>query len=336
MWTLRRACAVFACLAALAGCYAAVPSENRPAGALRGVNRSAAALPAEILYVAGGSGPTHKPFLEVFDGGDKSVSPSPIYTIAPNHGGSFGSFAVDSHNTLYVANELPNGTIVQSFPAGATTPSMSCTVAYVTQRITVHNGTLYMPAPGYKINEYALPLSGPNCPRPARVLVDRYALLRGSTIGLIGVAVDANDNVYDSWQTAREGAGRINRFRAGSPNAQLYAIGGKTFTGFDLTTDSHGHLITNVDDYGSSNFNDIAVYPKSLSKPLLSYPMYDGQYLGVALANNETELFMAKDNPSTQVDVYSYDADTGTVGKIIRSFTNVWYYAQPIAVFSRN
>jgi hypothetical protein len=334
MWTLRRACAVFAILTSLVGCYAAVPLENRPASGVQGAHRSAA-LPAEILYVAGGSGPTQEPFIEVFDGAHKS--PTPIYTIAPNRGGIFGPLAVDSHNTLYVANEFQNGAIIESFPAGATTPSTSCILTYVPQRIAVHNGTLYAPAPGYKINEYTLPLSGPDCPRPTRVLLDQYALLRGASLGIVGVAVDAKGNIYDSWQTGRgTGAGRIDRFRTGSPDAQLYEVEGSSFTGFELTTDTHGHLITTVDDYRGGIFNDIAVYPGTLRKPLLSYPMYDGLYMGVALANNETELFMAKDYPSTQVDVYAYDAATGVVGKILRSFTNVWIYAQPIAVYSRH
>jgi len=336
MWTLRRACALFASLASLAGCSAAVPSGNSPAGGALAAQRAKASLPSEILYVAGGPRLEHKPFLEVLDGTDTSGSPAPIYTIAPNRGGTFGPLAVDSHNTLYVANQFPNGAIIESFSSGATTPSTLCTLTYLPQRIAVRNGTLYVPAPGFKIDEYSLPLSGPNCPRPTRVLLDRYALLRGSTNGLVGVAADETGNVYDSWEDTNGFGGRIDRFRPGSVDAQLYGVGGKNFSGFDLTTDAHGHVITNVDDYGASNFNEIAVYPRALRKPLLSYPLDDGQYLGVALANNETELFMAKDYPSTQVDVYAYDATTGTVGKVIRSFSNIWYYAQPIAVYSRN
>ena len=178
MWTLRRACALFACLASLAGCYAAFRQKIGP----RALSRGCIDQPLRFRWRF-------------------CMSPA-----APAQLASLSSKCLMAPTSLYRPLrfiplrrtwrfvQLLRGRLAQhvvcrqrtskwhdnrSFPAGAATPSMSCTVAYVTQRIAVHNGTLLHARARIQDQQYALPLSGPELPAAGQVLVDRYALLRG-------------------------------------------------------------------------------------------------------------------------------------------------------------
>jgi hypothetical protein len=321
---------LFAILAACTG--AVLPGEGvHPIPPSR-LTESPMLLPPNLLYVTGGPTSTRHPFIAVFNAQDKSPSPQPIYTISPKGGGEYGLFAVDASNDLFAVNYFANGAELLVFPSGKAKPTTMCLLDNAPRGIYITHATLYLTTALYTIEEYSLPIhAGKTCPSPNRVLTDQRAQLRG-TLGLWAVAVDPTGDVFDVWQS--QNGQRIDEFRVGSKAARRFASLGQTYGAFAMTSDASGDLITNISGTGSQ-WNSIAVFPHGSHRPKRFQPIPNGQYLGVAVAGHGTELFAAKDYPATAVGVYAYDQMNGHVGSLLRSFPNVWYYAQSIAVFSR-
>jgi hypothetical protein len=291
------------------------------------------ALPPNLLYVAGGPTTEPHPFIEVFNARDTSKSPTPIYTIAPIGGGSYGLFAVDGTNDLFAINYFSNGAQLLVFPSGKTKPKVSCRLSSVPQGMSIAGGVLYLSTAGYTVEEYTLPIAaGSTCPNPTQTLTDQRAKLRGQS-GLWQPAVDSKGDVFDLWVDGTLGE-KIDEFSAGSKTAHQYAPLPKTFADFYMTADPGGNLITSISGSGTQ-YESIAVFPHGKHFPKRFHPIANGAYLGFAVAGRGTELYAAVDYPTTRVEVFAYNSQTGQVGSLLRSFTDVWYYNQSVAVFSR-
>ncbi len=291
-------------------------------------------LPAEVLYVLGGTQKTRQPFINVFNAQDTAPNPTPLYTIPPNGDGGFGVLAVDSQNNLFV--EKAAGSIVKlyMYPAGQSKPSVVCLLPFIPNNMSIAGNVLYIATRSNSINEYVVPFSaGKTCPSPAKTITDKIAE-RESNTGILGVSADPFGDVFDTWQ-ASPANGFMDEFNAGSNHAHSYARLGDYYASFYMTSDRKGNMITNIRNSSENPMDSIAVFPRGSKVANLFDPINDGQYLGMAVATNDTELFVAVDYPTTEVQVYSYDAKTATVGSLKRTFTNVWYYAQSIAVFSQ-
>ncbi|MBV9233100.1 MAG: hypothetical protein JO030_03575 [Candidatus Eremiobacteraeota bacterium] len=225
---------------------------------------TAAARPRELLYVAGGSARTRHPYIEVFNAQDTSPTPAPLYTIAPTGDGAYGSFAVDAAGNLYAMNYYQNGATLLVFPSGKTKAAVTCLLDTMPSNVYLANNTLYVSTYVYTIEEYSLPIhAGRICPKPARVLTDSRAKLRGG--GLFALAVDPKDNVFDVW-SRRPGSGyAIDVFARGSKNPRQYVELPRT-SGYAMLSDGVGNLITNVGHAGRST-NAIAVFPSGSRDP---------------------------------------------------------------------
>lgn len=322
--TLCAACAL------LAGCGGAQPPINAPgampqSGAVR-------ALPSDLLYVAGGPSSTVHPSIEVFNALDNSQNPKPIYTIGPRGGGTYDLLAVDAANNLYVVNFFANGAKLLTFPSGKTQPDVECVLDNVPHDTFIAGKTFYSTTKNYTIEEYALPIRrGKACPKPARVLTDERAELRGYQ-GLWGVAVDPHGDIFDIWQPPN--GEKIDEFPAGSAKARRFASLKQTEAAFYMTSDRSGNVITNFGSEAPQSDSIVVFRPGGRTHKLF-YPISNGAYLGVALADKNTELFAAKDYPQTTVSAYSYDPSRGRVGRVLRTFSlGIWVDAQSIAVFS--
>ncbi len=293
-----------------------------------------AGLPAEILYVTGGAQATRHPDIEVFDGEDTSGSGQPIYTIPPRSGGEYGSLMVDSKNNLYATNYFARAVELDVFPSGQRKPAIVCTLDATPSDATIVGNTLYLTTQAFTIEEYALPFhEGQNCPPPTRVLTDRNAKLHGRD--LLAVAPDPQGNLFDTWINAGgQEPEYLDEFRGSSKTAHRYAALGESFS-YSMVSDSNGNLITDVSPNGVGESNDIAVFPYGSRKPALFDPISTGLYEAFAFGKNDTELFALPDYPTPEVQVYAYDAKTAKVGALLRSFTNIWFYAGSIAVYSK-
>ncbi|HZY97908.1 MAG TPA: hypothetical protein VFE35_12505 [Candidatus Cybelea sp.] len=327
--TRRLQFVLFAILAACAG--VSVPGNGPHLLPSTKLAQSRLALPSELLYVAGGPTEEPHPFIEVFNAQDTSSSPQPIYTIPPIGGGSYFLLAVDATNDLFAIN-LTNRAKLLVFPSGKSVPSISCVLANTPQGIYIARNVLYLATALYTIEEYALPIhAGHKCPNPNATLTDQRAKLRG-TLGLWAPVVDPHGDIFDIWF---DGLGEtIDEFPAGSKRARRFAPLPNTGGAYYLLSDSSGNLVTSIAGTGSQ-YDSIAMFPHGMHSPKRFHPISNGSYLGFAIAEHGTELFAARDYPTTEVQVYAYDSTTGNVGRLLRSFTDVWYYAQPIAVFSR-
>lgn len=295
--------------------------------------REHGALPPNLLYVAGGPTSEPHPFIEVFNALDSSPSPQPLYTIAPVGGGSYGRLAVDGANDLFAENYFANGVKLVVFPSGKTRPKVSCLLDSVPQGIYIANNVLYLATRSFTIEEYSLPiLAGRTCPKPISVLTDQRAQLRGED-GLWALAVDPGSNIFDIWIQANAGA-KIDEFPAGSMKARRFAPLPNSFDALYLVSDSGGNLVTSISGTGSY-WDSIAMFPHGSHTPERFQPIPNGTYFGFALAHGGTELFAVKNYPTTEVEAFRYDSRTGKVGNLLRSFTDVWYNAESIAVYSR-
>jgi hypothetical protein len=315
--------------ALFAGCGGSQPPIGAPDIAS---HISAAALPANLLYVLGGPRSTRHPSIEIFNALDNSKNPQPIYTIGPKENGAYGLLAVDKANNLFAVNYFENGAKLLTFPPGETRPNMICRLDNVPQGTFIARNTFYFTTKNYTAEEYSLPLHvGKGCSRPSKVITDQRAKLRGE-FGLFGIAVDPHGNVFDVWDSS--GGQRIDEFSLGSTKARRFVSLGQTDEADYMTSDSRGNLITNFGTQKPQS-EAIAVLPPVGRPRKLFDQISDGTYLGVALADDDTELFSAKDYPATTVSAYAYDPTTGRVGRVLRTFSNIWYYAGSIAVFSR-
>ncbi len=315
----------------LAGCATPAGSFNDTHGVMpaASLEKPSPKLPSELLYVDGGSG--SYPYIEVFNGKEKSPRQKPIYKIAQRSGGRYGLLAVDSDNNLYVVNYLSNGSELDVFPSGETEPAISCLLAQSPTGSYIEGSVLYLTTPEFKIEEYPLPLRDREiCPKPAKTLTDQHAKLNGKLF--FTVAADGVGDVFDIWQSGASEES-IDEFPSRSEKARAYAPLGQS-AAFYMTTDAKGNLATSISPNGIGEGDDLAIFPYSSHHPKLYHPIRDGSYFGLAFAEHDTELFAAVDYPATTVEVYAYDPQTHHVGELLRSFSNVWYYAQSIAVFS--
>ena len=291
-----------------------------------------------LLYVAGGSQSTRHPDIEVFNAQQKGSNVQPLYTIPPRGGGSYDLLAVDGKNDLYVMNDFPNGTQLDVFAPGTTTPEISCLLGAAPSRLgmSITGSTLYVSTKRYTIEEYSLPLhAAKNCSKPAKTLTDERAKLRGDF--MFGVVATPQGSIFDDWQSDEgEGPQYLDEFPAGSKNARRYAPL-RLDAGYYLASDSRGNLVADVSVTSNGYGGKIALFRYGSHHPTLSHPISNGMYLGFAFGNRDTELFAAQDNPSTVVGVYAYDPATAKVGKELRSYSSgIWRGAQSIAVFSRS
>ncbi|HEV3091837.1 MAG TPA: hypothetical protein VGX91_10420 [Candidatus Cybelea sp.] len=325
--------AIPAALLLIAGCGGSSLTPANLAQAVPEVRAARhAALPAEILYVTDGAQTTRHPEIEVFDAEDKSGSRQPIYTIPPRDGGEWGYLMVDAKNDLYATNYFANATQLDVFPSGQTKPSIVCTLDATPSDATIAGDTLYVTTQAFTIEEFALPLHhGKNCPAPTRVLTDRTAKLHGRDF--LGVTADPHGNLFDTWIDAGgQEPEYLDEFRGAAKTAHRYAALGESFS-YSMISDSNGNLITDVSPDGVTD--DVAVFPYGLRKPVLFDPISTGLYEAFAFGKNDTELFVLPDYPTPEVQVYAYDPKTAKVGKLLRSFANIWFYAGSIAVYSK-
>ncbi|MBV9263603.1 MAG: hypothetical protein JO324_04715 [Candidatus Eremiobacteraeota bacterium] len=319
-----------AAFAVLAACSTGtLPGGARNGSAVR-ADASGAALPRELLYVTGGAPTTRHPYIEVFNAQDTSPTPAPLYTIAPTGDGVYGPFSVDAANNLYAMNYYQNGAVLLVFPSGTTKAAVKCLLDTMPSNIYLANYTLYVSTRAYTIEEYSLPIrAGRNCPKPARVLTDLRAKLRGA--GLFAVAVDAQGNVFDVWSPGANY--EIDVFPLGSKNARQYVKLPQS-SGDAMLSDAAGNLITNVGHAGR-NTNAIAVFPYRSRDPNIFDTIAQGRYFGFALGDDDTELFAMRNYPAVEVGVWSYDPRGAQVGRKLHSLTNIYPNSGSIAVFSK-
>ncbi len=294
-----------------------------------------AVLPAVLLYVLGGARTSRHPDIEVFDGTRHKPGQKPLYTIPSRRSGEYGLLVVDEKNNLYATNAFYNAVELDMFPSGQTKPTIQCTFASKPQGAYTAGNTLYIATSSFTIEEYALPLhAGKNCPKPTKILTDQRAKLRGQFF--FGVAVDSAGDVFDTWQSGQgEEFAYIDEFLRGSRNARRYAPLRQSFD-YLIASDTYGNLAANVTPNGVGEGNDIAIFPYGARRPHLYDPLSNGQYLGFAFADHDTELFTVPDYPEAAVEVYAYDARTATVGALLGTYsTGVWYYAGSIAVYTK-
>jgi len=290
-------------------------------------------LPSEILYVLGGSPSTHHPDIEVFDAAKKGSDQKPIYTIPPRGGGEYDLLDVDSSNDLYALNYFHNGAELDVFPPGSKRPSLQCLLPIQPVGLSVAGKTLYLSAFTFKIAEYALPLHpGKTCPKPSKTLTDQFAKLRGNFF--FGVAQDPQGDVFDTWQSAQgDQYCHIDIFHAGSETAHPYR---NLYRGYGsyLVSDSRGDLATDVLPNYKKSGAAIGLFPYGDQQRKFYDYIPNGTYLGLAFANNDTELFAVKDYPATVVLVYAYDSAIQHVGKLVTTFSSGIYSDAQIAVYS--
>lgn len=319
-------------LAALAACNA-METPSVPPQSATAAQRGHLRLPAELLYVLGGSVKTRTPHILVFDGQERSRHPAPIYTIPPDGNGEYGLLAVDHGNYLFAEQFLSNAVKLYMFPPGQTKPSVTCVLPWTATAMYVAKGRLYLAGAGDTIEEFAEPLtSKEDCEHPIVTLTDKLALHNGSP-SLYALTMDRLGNIFDTWQGGRYNYFYMDKFPAGSKNAQAFAGLHDAVTTFYMTSDRSSNLITNL--YAQSGYGDaLAVFPRGSKVPKLFQPIPDGTYCGVAIATQDTELFALKDYPSTVVSVYHYFPNSGTIGTVKRTFPGLWPYAQSIAVYS--
>jgi hypothetical protein len=323
---------LFAILAACAG--GSLPSNGPHLTVPFRHSQSPSSLPPELLYVAGGPTSEPNPFIEVFNAQDTSPTPQPLYTIAPTGGGSYGLFAVDATNDLFAVNYFANGAKLLVFPSGATKPTVNCLVDTSPQGMYIANSVLYFTTALYTIEEYSLPIhTGGKCPNPTRVLTDQRAKLRG-TGGFWGPAVDPSGDVFDLWASPGFVGERIDEFPAGLKNARHFAPLARDPLASFITSDSSGNLITSA---SGIHYDSIAMFPHGSHIPKYFHTIRgrNSVYFGFAIGHRGTELFATTNYPYTKVQVYAYNSRTGNVGRVLRSFTDVWSYASSVAVFSR-
>jgi hypothetical protein len=315
----------------LAGGCAAAGMAHLPLSAVPAATPSA--LPAEILYVTNGKATTRHPYIEVFNAKDTS-SQKPLYTIPSRRGGQYGALAVDEQNNLYVTNYFTGGTELVVVPSGKSKPNLTCVLGAQPGGTYITGKTLFMTTQSYTIEEYALPLThkGQNCQSPETVLTDRRAKLRARAF--LSVAVDPKGDIFDSWLSQGSKI-HVDEFPAGSKNARPYPTPSRYNVDY-MAFDSKGNLVTSVSSVTAGDGGDIGIFRPGNRQPTLYDAIPTGLYFQPALAGNDSELFIGRDYPEEAIEVFAYDPNAGRVGKLLRSFTNIWFYAQSIAVYAKS
>jgi hypothetical protein len=321
-----------------AACHGTIPSVSPAAPATQAIPFAAASqkkLPAAILYALGGKQQTKDPYIAVFDAEDKSRDPKPIYTIAPVSGRGYGSLAVDSKNNLFAETIVGNEPAIKMFAPGATKATAACQLASYPSGMYVANGKIYLAYTNSTIEEYAEPIpNAKKCPAPAVTLTDKLAG-REASLGLYGVAADTAGNVFDTYQVGLA-TGVMDKFAASKTYATKYASLGKDFTTFYLAISGHNDIAAGVGGYASPPPTyQLAIFPKEARKAKVFNPTGEtnGSYLGVGFGKHDTEIFSLFDYPAPTIRAYAFDPATGKVGKLLRSFYDLFYYEQQFAVY---
>jgi hypothetical protein len=336
--SLRRPFLLLCGLLIPAACHGTIPSVL-PAGTASRANPITAAsprkLPAAILYALGGKPQTKAAYVQVFDAEDKSSDPKPIYTIAPVSGRGYSTLGVDSENNLFAETIVGNEPAIKMFAPGATKATAACQLTRYASGMYVANGLIYLAHTDSTIEEYAEPIpNAKHCPAPVLTLTDKLAG-REASLGLFGVAADSAGNVFDTYQVGLA-TGVMDKFAAGKTYATKYASLGQDFTTFYLAISSHNDIAAGVGGYVSTPPTyQLAVFPKEARKAIVSNPTGEtnGSYLGVGFGKHDTEIFSLYDYPATTIRAYAFDPATGKVGKLLRSFYNLYNYEQQFAVY---
>jgi hypothetical protein len=328
----------FAPLLLAAGCHGSLPSASPDA--LSQPNHrdvaSAKKLPAATLYTLGGKQQAKTGFIEAFDANDPSKDPKPVYTIAPVNGRGYGLLGVDSNNNLFAETIVGNEPAIKMFPSGSTKPSVACQLAAYPQGMYVANGLLYLAYADSTIAEYKEPLTAAKtCEAPVKTLTDKFAAREGDGLGIFGVAADSAGDVFDSWQEG-VASGVMDEFAAGKNYATKYASLGSDYISFYLSVSANRDIATGVGGYASPPPTyELAVFPKGSHKAKVFNPTGEtnGAYLGTGFGKHDTEIFSLFDYPTATIRAYAFDPATGKVGKLLRTFYDVWYYDQEFALY---
>jgi hypothetical protein len=320
-----------------AGCHGSVPSAPPDALSQPSLRdqTNAKKLPAAILYTLGGTQKAKTGSIEAFNANDPSQNPQPLYTIAPVAGRGYSLLGVDGNNNLFAETVVGNEPAIKMFPPGSTKPSVACQLAAYPQGMYVANGLLYLAYGDYTIAEYKEPLPATKtCEGLVKTLTDKLAAREGNGLGLFGVAADSAGDVFDSWQEGS--AGVMDEFAAGKSYASEYASLGSDYISFYLSISAHGDIGTGVGGYASPPPTfELAVFPKGSRKAKVFNPTGEtnGAYLGTGFGNHDTEIFSLFDYPAPTIRAYAFDPATGKVGKLLRTFYDLWPYDQEFALY---
>ncbi len=302
---------------------------NRSGGAfsppLQSIAHTAAA-PSEILYVPGGAYKNKNIYINVIDGSAPGPTPSPLYTISP--GAQWVWLGTNSRGELFLAYAVTAESHLLKYEPGQTKPRTACTLNFAANAMSVANDVIYVAGPGLVIYKYDALAADP-CTKQLGMLTDNWARNHYAT-NLEGLTSDPAGDVFDSWVYAGPGNGGIDEFPGGGKKVRQLQSFTSTET-FYLTADVNGNVI------GGATLRKGIVLEVILNQGHQRkqfHMMSQGFYGGVALAKSGTELFVSGGSTVTTVQVYSYDPSSGMIGALLREYTNIWPYTQPIAVWS--
>jgi hypothetical protein len=311
-------------------------SPDAPSQANRLDVASGKKLPAAILYTIGGKQQAKTGYIEAFDAEDSSANPKPVYTIAPVNGRGYGLLGVDDNNNLFAETIVGNEPAIKMFPSGSTKPSVACQLAAYPQGMYVANGLLYLAYGDSTIAEYKEPLPvTKTCEAPVKTLTDKFAAREGDGLGIFGVAADSAGDVFDSWEEG-VATGVMDKFAAGKNYATKYASLGDNYISFYLSISGRDDIATGVGGYTPPPPTyELAVFPKGSRKAKVFNPTGEtnGAYLGTGFGKHDTEIFSLFDYPAPTIRAYAFDPATGKVGKLLRTFYDLWYYDQQFALY---